>query len=124
MAVSVLSFAVMLVVIETLLFIVTKSMVIPGINWVIIMFLVSPAVSIISINLIVRGSAKAKSSEEAQQRSLFLILPILLLIIGQSTGIMMISIYVFSVLGAILALIALLTLKGSFGKFKYETLLQ
>jgi hypothetical protein len=124
MAVSVFSFAVMLVVIETLLFIVTGSMVMPNINWVIIMFLVSPAASVISINLIVRASAKAKSSEEAQQSSLFLILPVILLIVGQVSGIMMAGIYVFSVLGAVLALIAALTLKGSFGKFKYETLLQ
>jgi ABC-type Na+ efflux pump permease subunit len=124
MAVSVFSFAVMLVVIETMLFFVTRSMILPNINWVIIMLLVSPAASIISINLIVRGSAKAKSSEEAQQSSLFLILPIILLIVGQASGVMMAGIYVFSVLGVVLALIAALTLKGSFGKFKYETLLQ
>jgi ABC-type Na+ efflux pump permease subunit len=124
MAVSVFSFAVMLVVIETLLLIVTDTMILPNINWVIIMFLISPSASVISVNLIVRGSAKAKSSEEAQQSSLFLILPIILLIVGQASGVMMAGIYVFSALGVVLALIAVLTLKGSFGKFKYETLLQ
>jgi ABC-type Na+ efflux pump permease subunit len=123
MAVSVFSFVVMLVVIETMLFIVTRSIILPNINWVIIMFLVSPAASIISINLIVRGSAKAKSSEEAQQSCLFLILPVILLIVGQASGLMMMSIYIFAILGAVLAFIAVLTLRGSFGKFKYETLL-
>jgi hypothetical protein len=36
---------------------------------------------------------------------------------------MMLGIYVFTVLGVVLALIAVLTLRGSFAKFKYETLL-
>jgi len=124
MAVSVFSFIVMILVTETLLFILTGSIIMPNINWIIILLLVSPAAAVISINLIVRNSAKAQSSEEAQQSSLFLMLPVTLLIVGQFTGIMMISVKLFLLIAAVLAVIAALTFKSSFRKFNYEALLR
>jgi len=80
--------------------------------------------ALISINIIVRGSAKSQTSEEAQQSSLFLILPVILLIIGQFTGIMMLGPHIFLILGAATALIAVLLFKGSFGSYSYEKLLR
>jgi len=124
MAVSVFSFLIMIIIVEILLFILMGSIVLPNINWLIMMLLVSPAAALISINLIVRGSAKAQTSEEAQQTSMFLILPLLLLIVGQFTGIMMLSPLVFFIIGAALALIAVVMFKGSFGRFNYEALLR
>jgi len=124
MAVSVLSFIIMIIIFETLLFILIKTMIMPNINWLIMMLLVSPAMSLISINLIVRGSAKAQTSEEAQQSSLFLILPVTLLITGQFTGIMMLGPHIFLILGAATALIALILFRGSFGNYSYEKLLR
>jgi len=124
MAVSVISFVVMTVVTETLFFALTESLIKLNINWLIILLLVSPSAAIISINLIVRNSAKAQSSEEAQQSSLFLVLPVMLLVVGQFTGIMMISVKLFLLIAAVLAVIAVLTFKSSFGKFNYEALLR
>jgi len=124
MAVSVISFIVMTLVTEIVFFILTESLIILNINWLIILLLVSPAVAIISINLIVRNSAKAQSSEEAQQSSLFLVLPVILLVVGQFTGIMMISVKIFLLIAAVLAIIAALTFKSSFRKFNYEALLR
>jgi len=124
MAVSVSSFITMIIAIEMYLFIAEGIFYLPNINWLIMMLLVSPAAALISINLIVRGSAKSQTSEEAQQSSLFLITPVILLIVGQFTGIMMISSGIFLILGAVLAVIAVITLKGSYSKFNYETLLK
>jgi hypothetical protein len=124
MAVSVFSFIVMLIVTETTIFALAGTIIMPNINWIIIILLVSPAAAIISINLIVRNSAKAQSFEEAQQSSLFLILPVTLLIFGQSTGIMMVSAKLFLLIAAVLAVIAALTFKSSFRKFNYEALLR
>jgi len=123
MSVSVISFIVMIIVTEILFFALTESLITLNINWLIILLLVSPASAIISINLIVRNSAKAQSSEEAQQSSLFLVLPVILLVVGQFTGIMMISVKLFLLIAAVLAIIAVLTFKSSFGKFNYEALL-
>jgi ABC-type transport system involved in multi-copper enzyme maturation permease subunit len=124
MAVSFFSFIVMLVVIETLFFALTESFIIPNLNWIIILFLVSPASALIAINLIVRSSAKAQSSEEAQQSSLFLVLPVVLLVITQFTGLMIIDAKLFLLIAAVMAIIAALTFKSSFKKFNYETLLR
>jgi len=123
MAVSVFSFIVMISVTETLFFVMTKTIIIPNINWIIILLFVSPSAAIISINLIVRNSAKAQSSEEAQQSSLFLVLPVILLVVGQFTGLMMISVKLFLLIAAVLAVIAVLTFRGSLRKFNYEALL-
>ena len=124
MSVSVISFIIMLIVVETEIVILNGSPVLPGINWLIIMLLVSPSVSLIAINLIVRGSAKAQSFEESQQRAIFLVLPVILLIVGQFTGVMLISRWLLLAIGVVLAAAALLLFRGSYGKFQYETLLQ
>ena len=124
MAVSVLSFIIMVIIFETLVFILIKTMILPNMNWLIMMLLASPAMSLIAINLIVRGSAKAQTSEEAQQSSLFLILPVMLLIAGQFTGIMMLGPRIFLIIGAAAALIAVIMFRGSFGNYSYEKLLR
>ncbi|MCL2127809.1 MAG: ABC transporter permease subunit [Treponema sp.] len=124
MVTSALSFAVMITVIEAELFFTAGIFAAVGPSWLIMMLLVSPSVTLLCISLIVRGSAKSRSSEEAQQRSVFLILPIVLLITGQFTGIMLLSIHLFLAIGLALALAALLVLRGSFGKFQYENLLR
>jgi len=124
MAVSVVSFIVMTVVTEILYFALTESLIKFNINWIIILLFVSPAAAVISINLIVRNSAKAQSSEEAQQSSLFLVLPVMLLVVGQFSGIMMISVKLFLLIAAVLVIIAALSFKSSFRKFNYEALLR
>jgi len=123
-AVSALSFIVMLTVVEAELFFITGAVIMPDINWPIILFLVSPSVSLLAINLIVRGSAKAQSSEESQQRSVFLVLPIILLAVGQFAGVMLLSPWLLLAIGLALAAIAVLLFRGSFGKFQYENLLR
>jgi len=123
MAVSFLSFVVMLFVVEAELQLAMGHMIFPDISWLILMLLVSPALALIAITLIVRGSAKAQSMEESQQRSVFLIFPILMLAVGQFTGLMLVSVWFLLGLGVLLAAIAMLSLRGSFKKFSYETLL-
>lgn len=124
MAVSFASFAMMVVVFEAEILIFTSSWLIPNISWLITMLLVSPAISLIAIVVIVRGSAKAQTMEESQQRSAFLILPIILLAASQFTGILMISVWILLALGIVLTVIAILSLKSSFSRFNYETLLK
>jgi ABC-type Na+ efflux pump permease subunit len=124
MAVSVSSFIVMMLIIQTELFFLIGAFAMLNINWLIVMLLVSPSVALLAINLIVRGSAKSQSSEESQQRSVFLILPIILLVAGQFTGIMLISAWLFLAIGAVLAAVALFMFRGSFGKFHYENILR
>ncbi len=123
MLVSLSSFVVMIVAVEAEIVFATGSLLLPSVSWLVLMLLVSPAVSLIAITLIVRGSAKAQTMEESQQRSVFLILPIMMLAVGQFSGLMLINVWILLGLGIVLAGIALLAMRSSFGKFTYEVLI-
>ena len=96
----------------------------PSMSWLVVMLLVSPAISLIAVTLIVRGSAKAQSVEESQQAAVFLIIPIILLIAGQFTGILLMNIWILLGLGVVCAILACVFLQKSMGRFTCEKLLQ
>ncbi len=124
MLVSYISFAAMMIVLEIELLLLTGTAIMPDISWLIVMLLIAPAISLVAIAITVRGSAKAQTIEESQQRAVFLIFPILALVIGQFTGVIMVSSWLLMGLGIILALLAALFMKGAVGKFTYEKLLR
>ena len=72
----------------------------------------------------VRGSAKAQSVEESQQAAVFLLLPLLLLIVGQFTGVLLMNVWILLGLGVVCAVLAWILLQKSMGRFTYEKLLQ
>lgn len=124
MLVSLISFASMILVIETELYFLMGKLLLPSVNWLVVMFLVSPAISLIAVTLIVRGSAKARSVEESQQAAVFLIIPIVLFVAGQFTGVLLMSVWVLLGLGVVCSLLAWILLRKSMGRFTYERLLQ
>jgi len=124
MVVSFASFFTMLAVVEVATLLTTGSMLLLDISWLVTMLVVSPAVSLLAITLIVSGSAKAQTMEESQQRAVFLILPLLLLIAGQFTGVILVNTWVLLGVGAVFAILALLFMKSSMRKFSYEILLR
>ena len=71
MLVSLISFTAMLLVIEAELFFLMGRLLAPSVSWLVVMLLLSPAISLIAVTLIVRGSAKAQSVEESQQAAVF-----------------------------------------------------
>lgn len=124
MMVSFISFASMIVVMEIEVLLLTGSAVMPDLSWMIVMLFIAPSISLVAISITVRGSAKAQTIEEAQQRAVFLIFPIIALVIGQFTGVIMVSTWILLGLGIVLALIAANLVKGAVGKFTYEKLLR
>lgn len=124
MMVSFISFAAMMIVLEIEMLFLTGGAIMPDISWLIVMLLIAPAISLVAIGITVRGSAKAQTIEEAQQRAVFLIFPIIALVIGQFTGVIMVSTWLLLGMGIVLALLASLLMKGAVGKFTYEKLLR
>lgn len=124
MVVSLLSFAAMFLVVEGEVFFLAGQALRPSVNWLAVLLLVSPAVSLIAVTLIVRGSAKAQSVEESQQAAVFLILPLLLLVIGQFAGLFLMSFWLLLGLGLLCGALAWILLRKSMGRFTYERLLQ
>ena len=68
--------------------------------------------------------SQSQSVEDAQQRAAFLVLPIVLLIVGQLAGVLLIDLWILLILGCVFAVIALILLKKAMGKFSYERFLQ
>ena len=124
MMISYSSFAAMLLVMELEAFFLTGNLLLPAASWLAIMLLIAPAISLVAIAVTVRSSAKAQTIEEAQQRAVFLIFPILALVIGQFTGIILISAGLLWGVGIVLAALAILLVKRAAGNFTYEKLLK
>lgn len=124
MLVSLFSFLVMTIVVEAEILFLFGSFLLPKINWLILLALLSPGVSLIAVTLIVRGSAKARTMEESQQGAVFLIMPVLLLIAGQFTGVMLLNAWILLLLSFLCIGLAWLLLKKAVKGFTYEMLLR
>lgn len=122
MLVSCISFSVMLIVLEAEIYVTAGLFILPGIQWLLVMLLLAPALSLIAVTLIVRISAKAQSVEDSQQGAVFLLLPVLLMLISQFSGLFLISAWTLLGLGVVCAVFAGFLLKRAMGRFTYESL--
>ena len=111
MMVSFISFCTMMVVLELEAGILMGMVLIPSISWLVILLLLAPSISLIAVTLIV-------------QSAVFLVIPVILLVVGQSTGLLLVSAWILLAFGLVCTLLAWLLLKTCMGKFTYETLLQ
>lgn len=123
MGVSLLSFGIMLAVFEGEVLWLTGQLLAPAPAWLLVL-LVAPAVALIAIPLMVRLSVKAKSAEDAQQGATFLLLPVILLLVGQFSGVLLVSPTLLLVLGLGCAGVAALLMRRAMGNFTYERFLQ
>ncbi|MCL2098862.1 MAG: ABC transporter permease [Oscillospiraceae bacterium] len=121
--VSFISFLAMTLVVQIELWFITGTLILPGLNWLVLMLILSPAMSLTAISLIVRGSAKAKSMEEAQTQSLFLIMPVILLAGGQFSGVFTVSVLLLLSISVVCGIIGLVLLRRASANFHYERLL-
>ena len=99
MMVSFISFCTMMVVLGLEAGILMGMVLIPSISWLVILLLLAPSISLIAVTLIVRRSAKAQSVEESQQSAVFLVIPVILLVVGQSTGLLLVSAWILLAFG-------------------------
>jgi ABC-type Na+ efflux pump permease subunit len=96
----------------------------PTSNWYVFLFLLTPAFSLLATILMVFVSAKAKTFQSAQQWSVIIVLPVIGLMMAQTTGVLFISPPVFALIGAgVLALDVVLIFKG-LGRFTRQKLIQ
>lgn len=104
MIVTTISFAIYTAVFDVVTYSLFNGMLLlPTIDWVLLIFGLAPTVSLASIGLTVMISAKVKGFREAQQISVVLLIPILVLVFGQATG------------GIIFGPLVILALIGLFG---------
>lgn len=83
----------------------------PTANWIAMVFWVIPTLSLCTILFSVLISARVKGFQEAQQLAGIIVLPIVGLVIGQATGLMVLQTSVMLIIGAVLLAISLGLLK-------------
>ncbi len=91
-------------------------------SWFISLFLLTPAVAVLSFMLGVIGSSRAGDPKSAQNISLVIILPILILIGVQVTGLVWFTPLLTLVLAVVLSLIDILVLRIAIGLFQRESI--
>ncbi|MGY6502650.1 MAG: ABC transporter permease subunit [Acidimicrobiales bacterium] len=82
--------------------------------WLVMIFWVAPAVAAFGLGLMVRISVRAKSTQEANQLGGAVVLPLIFLAVGQSTGLLLLDLPVALAIGAVIWVLALvLTMRGA-----------
>ena len=82
----------------------------PNLMWIVLALWVAPAVAGLGLGVTVLVSARAQSFQEAYQISGIVVLPVLLLIVGQATGLMYFSLGLVLLLGLAFWVVALAVL--------------
>jgi len=83
----------------------------PTPNWWVLMLLVVPAVAVFVTALVVWVSARVSTYQAANSISGMVVLPIVLLVVGQASGVMLAGPGVFAVLGIVLGLLDVLLMR-------------
>ncbi len=95
----------------------------PNLKWLILIFWVTPGVTVLGVAFMVRVSAKANTFQDAQQMAAFVVLPILLLVGGQATGLFLLDEPILLGVGLLIAVIDFFLLRGAARGYVPEKLL-
>jgi len=124
MLVTVVSFVMYTTVFDVLSFNLFNGMLLlPNLDWILLIFGLAPTVALASIGLTVIISAKVKGFKEAQQISVILLLPILGLVFGQLSGAVIFGPAVIAVLTVIFVAIDFVVFRIGVKMFKREEIL-
>lgn len=121
--VTVISFMAFGIVVNIGGFIHFGGLIFPDIKWLIIILWIAPATNLLSLIFTVRVSAKSKTFQEAQQISGLLVLPVVLMLVGQMTGVLMLSNLIMFISGAVLIMLDFILIKRIPSKFIPEKLI-
>lgn len=124
MIVTIVSFVMYTVIFDVLSFGLFDGMLLlPNLDWLLLIFGLAPTVALASIGLTVIISAKVKGFREAQQISVILLLPILGLVFGQISGALIFGPAVIVVLTALFVVIDFVIFRIGVNMFKREEIL-
>ncbi|MEJ2243025.1 MAG: ABC transporter permease subunit [Candidatus Bathyarchaeota archaeon] len=124
MLVTIISFVVYTIIFDVLSFGLFNGMLLlPSLDWILLIFGLAPTVALASIGLTVIISAKVKGFREAQQISVILLLPILGLVFGQISGALIFGPAVIAVLAALFVALDFVVFRIGVKMFKREEIL-
>ncbi|HVM02537.1 MAG TPA: ABC transporter permease subunit [Acidimicrobiales bacterium] len=113
-AVSWIGFVAFAVITNTVAWPVTQRVFVPTKLWAVVILWVGPAVAALGMGVMVRVSARARTVQEASQLGGAVILPLIFLAVGQSTGLLLVTLPVAVGIGAVVwAVAGWLILRGA-----------
>lgn len=77
----------------------------PDLQWIIIILWISPALNLLSLIFTVMVSAKSETFQEAQQVSGILVIPVVLVLVSQMTGLLLISNLAMFIAGGVILIL-------------------
>ena len=95
---------------------------IPTKLWVVVIFWVAPGVAALGLAVMVRVSARARTSQEANQLGGAVIMPLIFLAVGQSTGLLLVDIPIAVAIGAVVWVVALVLCSRGARRFTRDQL--
>ena len=90
--------------------------------WFVMILWVAPAVAALGLAVMVRVSARARTSQEANQLGGAVILPLIFLAVGQSSGLLLVPLEIAILVGGLIWVIALLLIRGGAKRFTRDQL--
>ena len=90
--------------------------------WLVMILWVGPAVATLGLAVMVRVSARARTSQEANQLGGAVILPLIFLAVGQSSGLLLVPLPVALAVGGLIWLVALWLVRGGARRFTRDQL--
>jgi ABC-type Na+ efflux pump permease subunit len=106
-AISWVGFVCFTLVVDVTAWPVAHHLIVPTKLWAVVIFWVAPAVAALGLGVMVRVSARASSTQEANQLGGAVILPLIFLAVGQSTGLLLVTLPVAIAIGAVVWVVAL-----------------
>jgi len=92
----------------------------PTWTWAVLIVLLVPLVSVLATSLIVAVSGRSTTMQGAQGTSMFVVFPVIALVIGQATGVMLFNVVVALVVAVVLAVLDILAFVLVVAKFQRE----
>lgn len=90
--------------------------------WLVVIFWIAPAVAALGLGIMVRVSARVRTSQEANQLGGAVILPLIFLAVGQSTGLLLVTPAVALAVGVGIWAVALLLVRSGARRFTRDAL--
>ena len=122
-AVSWVGFVAFALVTNTVAWPVMHRVFVPTKLWLVVILWVGPAVAALGMGVMVRVSARAKTAQAANQLGGAVILPLIFLAVGQSTGLLLVTLPVAIGIGAVVWAVALWLIVRGAGRFTRDRLL-
>jgi ABC-2 type transport system permease protein len=90
--------------------------------WIVLIVWMAPAVAALGLAIMVRVSARASTSQEANQLGGAVILPLIFVAVGQSSGLLLVPIEIAILAGFVLWAVALVLVRGGAKRFTRDQL--